>query len=350
MTKFITSTAIVVIAGIALFFTSCGSSPVSERKPIDRLDSIKTDSGIVKELKDVYRVFRINDQLDIIKDDFSMCYTKDSFAAANVLKESFAVSDSLKNFPFYDDSIRILADMHINEFNGINRIIIKHGLQSDMLQDSFVKYKEINEKYTDFLFGKYSTNHFIKMSEDQYWKNIDKQQYIHSPEYARYLSMAKTDLKGSIELLNKIIANTKNFQEKSIYQMELANAMIYNFNKLDSNTVVNALKIYSSILESPEYSLYKFEVWRRWRAATQAFIFGPGINADIPNKLYDSIREDCAAQILKYYVNHPKDQMALNQFLDFATHGIVYRNGEYEDGNQNIIEFAELFPTDKKGK
>jgi len=343
MTKLITSTAIVVIAGIALFFTSCGSSPVSERKPIDRLDSIKTDSGIVKELKDVYRVFRINDQLDIIKDDFSMCYLDDSVAAAKVLKESFAVSDSLMNFPFYDDSIRILADMHINEFNGINRIIIKHGLQSDMLQDSFVKYKEINEQYTDFLFGKYSTNHFIKMSEDQYWKNIDKQQYIHSPEYARYLSMAKSDLKGSLELLNKIIANTKNFQEKSIYQMELANNMICHANKLDSNSITNALKIYKEVLDSPDYTLYKFEAWRRWRAASQGFIYGPMKDSEIPNNLYDGVRENCAAQILKYYVNHPKDQMALNQFLDFATHGIVYRSGEYEEGNQNMIEFSELF-------
>ena len=132
-------------AGITLFFTSCGSSPVSERKPIDLLDSIKADTGIVKELKDVYRVYRLNDQIDQIKDDFSLYYISDTVAASNVLKESFAVSDSLKNFPFYDDSIRILADKHINEFNGINKIIIKHGLQSDMLQDSFVKYKQINE-------------------------------------------------------------------------------------------------------------------------------------------------------------------------------------------------------------
>ena len=82
----------------------------------------------------------------------------------------------------------------------------------------------------------------------------------------------------------------------------------------------------------------------------QAFIFGPDKDANIPNKLYDAVREDCAAQILKYYVNHPNDQMALNQYLDFASHGMVYRFGDYEDGNQNIIEFAELFPVDSKEK
>ena len=69
MFKFITSAAAVVVAGIALFLTSCGSSTIAEKKPIDKLDSIKVDTGIVKELKDVYRVFRLNDNLDIVKDD-----------------------------------------------------------------------------------------------------------------------------------------------------------------------------------------------------------------------------------------------------------------------------------------
>ncbi|MEN9331936.1 MAG: hypothetical protein RLZZ94_1026, partial [Bacteroidota bacterium] len=132
-----------------------------------------------------------------------------------------------------------------------------------------------------------------------------------------------------------------------IYQMELANNMICHANKLDSNSITNALKIYKEVLDSPDYTLYKFEAWRRWRAASQGFIYGPMKDSEIPNNLYDGVRENCAAhcaaQILKYYVNHPKDQMALNQFLDFATHGIVYRSGEYEEGNQNMIEFSELF-------
>lgn len=346
MIKFITSAAAVVVAGIALLLTSCGSSTIAERKLIDKLDSVKVDTGIVRELKDVYRVFRLNDNLDIVKDDFSQYYIEDTVAASNFLKPSILKCDSLKNFPFYDDSIRILADQHIVEFNKMNNIIIKYGLQSQIMEDSFVNYRKINEQYTDYLFGKYSTEHFIKMSEDEYWKRIDKQQFIKSPEYARYLSLAKTDLKGSLELLKKIITNTTNFQEKTIYQMELANSMINHANKLDSNNITNALKIYSSILESPDYSLYKFETWRRWRAAMQAFQFGPTISDPIPNTLYDAVRDDCAAHILKYYIKHPKDEMALNQFLDFATHGIVYRNGEYEDGNQNMIEFTELFDLD----
>jgi hypothetical protein len=350
MIKFITSTAIVVIAGIALFFTSCGSAPVSERKPIDRLDSIKTDSGIVKELKDVYRVFQLNYQLDEIRGDFSMLIDKDSNAAYNVLRNGIDKSETFKNCYFYDDSIKILFVATIDKFNIVNKAIINKGLESNEFEQAYSKFNTVSNKFDRYLFGEYSTDHFLKMSEDDYWKQINKQQYIHSPEYTNYLSLAKTDLLASITVLEKIIANTKNFQEKSIYQMELANSMICHFNKLDSTCIKKALKIYTDILEHSDYSLYKFETWRRWRAATQTFIYGPEQEAPIPNSKYDAVREKCAAQVLKYYVEHPKDQMALNQFLDFATHGIVYRGGDYEEGNQNMIEFTELFPLEKNDK
>jgi hypothetical protein len=307
---------------------------------------VEIDTGCVKELKDVYRVFRLNDKIDEIKDDFSRFYIDDSVAAANVLRNSFDKCDSFKNYPFFDDSIKILANLHIDKFNIVNKSIVNKGMQSKEFEKAFEQYKKYQEQYNNYLFGKYSTEHFLKISEDAYWKKIDKQQFIHSPEYAHYLSLNKTDLKGSLALLKNIIANTKNFQEKSIYQMELANSMICNATKLDSNSITNALIIYKEILDSPNYSLYKFETWRRWRAASQGFIYGPMKDSEIPNNLYDRVRENCAAQILKHYVEHPNNEMAMNQFLDFATHGIVYRSGEYEEGNQNMIEFSELFKLD----
>jgi hypothetical protein len=347
MIKFITSAAIVAIAGIALFFTSCSSS---KKKPIDKLDIVEIDTGCVKELKDVYRIFQLNYQLDEIRGEFSMLIEKDSNAAYKVLRNGIDKSESFKNYYFYDDSIKILFVATIDKFNIVNKAIINKGLESKEFEQAYGKFKKVSDKFDSYLFGEYSTDHFIKMSEDKYWKSIDKQQFIHSPEYANYLSLSKTDLLASITVLEKIIANTKNFQEKSIYQMELANSMICHFNKLDSNCIEKALKIYTGILDHSDYSLYKFETWRRWRAATQTFIYGPEKEAPIPNSKYDAVREKCAAQVLKYYVEHPKDQMALNQFLDFATHGTIYRGGEYEEGNQNMIEFTELFPLGKNDK
>ena len=235
MTKLITSIAIVVIAGTFIFLNSCKTP---KRKQLDKLDIVDIDTGVVKELKDVYRVYRLNDKIDEIKDDFSLYYQSDSVTAENVLRNSLSKCDKFKNYPFFDDSIKTLANLHIDKFNIVNKSIINKGIASEEFGNAFEQYKKCQEQYNGYLFGKYSTNHFIKMSEDEYWKNIDKQQYIHSPEYAHYLSLAKTDLNGSMELLNKIISNTKNFQEKSIYQIELANTMIHNFNKLDSNNKI----------------------------------------------------------------------------------------------------------------
>ena len=69
MTKLITSIAIVVIAGTFIFLNSCKTP---KRKQLDKLDIVDIDTGVVKELKDVYRVYRLNDKIDEIKDDFSL--------------------------------------------------------------------------------------------------------------------------------------------------------------------------------------------------------------------------------------------------------------------------------------
>jgi hypothetical protein len=347
MTKIITTIAGISLVIIILLLFSYKSR---ENKPIDQLELVTIDTGIVSELKDVYRIFQLNYQLDEIRGEFSMLIEKDSNAANNVLRNGIDRSESFKNYYFYDDSIKTLFVATIDKFNIVNKAIINKGLESKEFEQAYDKFNTVSNKFDSYLFEEYSTDHFLKMSEDDYWKQINKQQYIHSHEYANYLSLAKTDLLASITLLEKIIANTKNFQEKSIYQMELANSMICHFNKLDSACINKALKIYKDILDHSDYSIYKFETWRRWRAATQTFIYGPEKDAPIPNSKYDAVREKCAAQVLKYYVEHPKDQMALNQFLDFATHGIVYRGGEYEEGNQNMIEFTELFPLEKNDK
>ncbi len=343
MFKLITSAAAVVVAGIALFLTSCGSSTIAERKPVDQLDSVKVDTGIVRELKDVYRIYRVNDKIDNIRDEFGLYYENDSIAATNVIARSFNLIDSLKNTAFYDDSLKTFNTYHLIGFELVNKAILAKGLSSDSFVNEFERYKKAKGYYFDYIDNKYSTNHFLKISEEEYNKQIDKQQFIKSPEYAHYLSMAKSDLKGSIELLKKIVSNTKSFQEKSIYQMELANSIINNFNKLDSGEVENAIKIYEDILKNKEYSLYKFEAWRRWRTTSQAFIYGTMKDANIPNTSYDKLRMECASQILNHYVNHPKDEMALNQFLDFASHNIIYRNGDFEKSNQFVEDFSDLF-------
>ena len=41
------------------------------------------------------------------------------------------------------------------------------------------------------------------------------------------------------------------------------------------------------------------------------------------------------------------DEMAINQFLILATHDIVRRFGQYPYGNQNILEFYNIYGEEK---
>lgn len=347
MIKIFTPKAITMVAFISMFISSCHSKVTPEEV---NSNPVIQDTGIIRELRDVYTLFRLNDRIDQYKDDFGLTYNNDSVAAIKELKNWNIRCDSLKSMHFYNDTLKKYADEHVQSFIDINNVIADKGYYSKDFEKSFNDYKEHQEKYNAYLFSRYSTSHFIKMSEDEYWKRIDKKQFIKSPVYPKYESIVKKDLGKGLSILKNIIEGTKNFQEKTIYQLELANQMITHFDKLDSSASEEALKIYEDILNSKEYSLYKFEIWRRWRAAIQEMHYGSSKTSEIPNDLYNKKRAECANSILLYYAQHPTDEMAMNQYLDFATHGIVYRFGEYPYGNQNAIEYFELFPMENNNK
>ena len=71
--------------------------------------------------------------------------------------------------------------------------------------------------------------------------------------------------------------------------------------------------------------------------------YGSSKYSSIPNELYNNWRDKMAFVILKHISTHPEDQMAINQFLLFASHDDIKRFGSYRYGNQNVIEFYELF-------
>lgn len=89
-----------------------------------------------------------------------------------------------------------------------------------------------------------------------------------------------------------------------------------------------------------------FEAWLKWRTVLQQ-MNGSSKVSQIPNDEYNKVREQEALFILEYIAENEKDEMAINQFLLFATHDIVRRFGDYPYGNQNTLEFHELFD-DKK--
>lgn len=114
--------------------------------------------------------------------------------------------------------------------------------------------------------------------------------------------------------------------------------------------MVNAEEIaiakYKAILDQNIYCLYLFESWLKWRTVLQQSR-GLSKTSAIPNDEYDTLREHVALVILDYISRNEKDEMAINEFLLVATHDIVRRFGNYPYGNQNTLEFHELFDEKK---
>src|SRR5207244_148212 len=116
---------------------------------------------------------------------------------------------------------------------------------------------------------------------------------------------------------------TTDFQEYSIYQIELADQYVKHPDSLDDNANDIAIGKYKAILDQNKHSIYLFESWLKWRLVTQQHNYGISKTSDIPNNEYDKVRAQVALTVLDFITKNDKDEMAINEFLLMATHDIV---------------------------
>ena len=257
------------------------------------------------------------------------------------------VCDSLKSIHFSNDTLNSYVSKYLVSTIQSYRIAQNKGFSSSEFKKDFEKYKKEKSKYMDYLYFTYSTNHFINMTDEMYWQTNDKKNYIRSSEYATYKSLKTTNLKDALALLDVISKQTTDFQEYSIYQIESADQYVKHSDSLGDNANEIAIEKYKSILDQKKYCIYLFESWLKWRLVTQQHIYGISKTSDIPNNEYDKVREQVALTILEYITKNDKDEMAINEFLLMATHDIVKRFGDYPYGNQNTVEYHEIFDEKK---
>jgi hypothetical protein len=314
----------------------------------DLLDSVTSNSKLVIELKDVYRAFHVNniiidqkEMINLLLSDGSDTETK------SILGIYIKVCDSLKVIHFNDAVLSSYVSKYLLLTIQSYKIAQSKGFSSSEFKKDFEKYKKSKDEYMDYLYSSYSTNHFINMTETQYWQTNDKNNYIKSPDYATYKSLKAASLKEALALLDKISKQTTDFQEYSIYQIELADQYVKHSDSLGESAYETAIEKYKAILDQEKYSIYLFESWLKWRLVNQQHIYGLSKTSDIPNDDYDKMREQVALTILDYITMHSKDEMAINEFLLMATHDIVKRFGDYPYGNQNTVEYHETFDEQK---
>jgi len=348
-----------LIGTLILFGVSCSDKPlidpdVTQKSLLDcSLDSIKDSSQLVLELKDVYHAFKIHNFLEEQKDFVAIDST---LLLISYLNSKAEECDSLyKLYLFHDDSLEMLVNDYIlatkTQFEvKVNTLRFPPYNASDTNKNKSIPYQNGERvNFLNYLHSKYKNERFLTLSEKEYWKNIDKSEYIESEEFEEYERLKIENPKKAVDKIIEIINEGENFQEKSIYGIDLAD--FYIVGSMDTDTILKeerAVSHYQAIMNAEKYSLYLFEAWIKWRAVTQDFHYGSSKSSSIPNDLYNKWRNRSAFVVLKHISAHPDDQMAVNQFLLFATHQNIKRFGAYKYGNQNVLDYYILFKTDKK--
>lgn len=309
----------------------------------DLLDNVESNSKIVTELKDVYRAYKINLKIADQKETINLFLNEGSDKGLNAQLDNFIKDcNTFKQFHFNDDTLKSLVNKYVSLTIQSYQIAKSKGFDSNEFKKDFEMYKKEKEKYMNYLTTTYSTNHFVGMTEEKYWQTMDKSNYIKSSDYATYKSLKPTNLKDALALLEKISKQTTDFQEYSIYQIELADQHVKHFDSLEGDATAKAIGIYKTVLERKKYGIYLFETWLKWRTVTQ-WTNGLSKTSDIPNDEYNKVREQVALIILEYVSKNESDEMAINEFTLMATHDIVRRFGAYPYGNQNTVEYHQIF-------
>lgn len=127
------------------------------------------------------------------------------------------------------------------------------------------------------------------------------------------------------------------FDERCVYAIELAHA-----NETGHNDEDSYLEYMHELLTSGQYSKYLFSVWLHWRCICQVRN-GSSKDSYIPNWIYNQVRNQCLCTILTHIAQLPDDLMAVNQLMQLASADNIYRLGTYEYGNQNAVDYYELF-------
>jgi hypothetical protein len=320
---------------LAVIFIS--ENLVSQNKTL-----LTDDTELIKDLNDLSKAYEINRYLKEYGEFVTLSYMNeipedidDAFA------NRIAFCENISTHEISNDSLRIYIDNYILESIKYD-LLFKEGAQDSInIKVVSESYYKASGNYFNYLHNKYSTKRFIDISEKDYWINIESNQYITRDEYRLYDSIKMVNIPYAIKYLDSISLLLDNFQEYSIYQIEIANQYILNDSIFEYNHEV-ALRKYLEILDKKEYSLYLFESWRRWRCVYQNSN-GHSKFSDIPNEFYNQKRSEVLQFLLNYITFHPDDDMAINQYILLSTHDNVLRFGEYDYGNQNILEYYYLY-------
>jgi len=314
----------------------------------DLLDSVKSTSNHVTDLKDAYRVYRVNDIADECKQNINLSFALDGGIGVDaVLVRNIADCEAIKTTPIGNEQLKGFVRDYLEKAIQNFQIMKDKGSKSKDFETDIDSFRDYTIKYYDFLHEHFDK--LVTLPEKKYWQIIDKKNYAKSKEYGKCVKPKQKKPVESIKKLDDLAANALDFQEQTIYQIGAADTYVKYDQQLGHDSISAysvAISKYKSIIDQNKYCMYLYEAWVKWRSVVQR-TKGLSHSSEIPNDLYNKERERVAAIILKQISDNEKDEMAVNQFFVVATHEPIKRFGQYEYGNQSTIEFHEFFD-DKK--
>lgn len=189
----------------------------------------------------------------------------------------------------------------------------------------------------EYIADRYSFTHYYNVDIEELAERLQTDYWTCAaiPDWDT-LQAKRGDLSIEQELHDRY-QNSKSFDERCIYAIELTYA-----NEAGHYLDDPYLKYLYELLTCGEYSKYLHSVWRHWRCMSQ-YNNGSSQDSYIPNWIYNQVRNQCLCTILKHIAQCQDDLMAVNQLMRLASENNIYRLGTFEHGNQNVIEYYELF-------
>jgi hypothetical protein len=298
----------------------------------------------LKELQDVAKAWAIyNNYMSVVQstmvlDCDSMRYMIPPFCAYNVQK-----SDSFLHFTFQNDTLSRFAKSFVSatrDYLYYMQVLTKCNSQTDA---AMVKSSAEMDTLMPYAMKRYALSRFTSLREASYDRLIDKKQYRTYPGIQKIEALKKTDWREAAKLIAHAAAACSNPNQRAIAWMDYAD--LYETHRLDfvnyEDTV--ALSVYYRLAVQPEYHLYKFEAWRKWRCLYQLQYCGAKLKDPINNKIYDSIRFISMKHIYNHLEDEPMDSMAINEYFQMATHPGLFRFGSRIPGNKVLDDYAIVF-------
>jgi hypothetical protein len=88
-----------------------------------------------------------------------------------------------------------------------------------------------------------------------------------------------------------------------------------------------AIGIYRAILDAGKYAPCLFDAWFQWRLSYQLYYSGVSVFSDIPNTLYNEMREKVFKTILQHIKSNPDDETSVFACVKLITETNIVRFG-----------------------